>query len=153
MEPLVDDTSRRVWRGLFRVSSRLRARVHQELAPWDLTGAQFYVLRSLREADQATGLPLSELGTHLCVTRGNVTGLIDRLEDRGLVQRLSDEVDRRQTLAVLTPAGKALADEIVPHVQSCLTGVLANLTIAERTQLAGLVEKLLGCLESDPQEQ
>jgi len=144
----VDPVSRRVWRGLFRAGSRLRYRVGQELPRWDLTGPQFFVLRSLHEsAETPKRMPLSAIGDRLCVTRGNVTGLIDRLEERGLVERVPDEKDRRSIYAQLTPAGAELAAEVVPHVQEALTEVLSGLTKDERARLAELLEKLTGMLE------
>src|SRR5256885_15308724 len=50
-------------------------------------------------------LPLGELAEHLDVSPRNVTGLIDHLEQDGLVERIDDRDDRRLTYAQLTPAG------------------------------------------------
>src|SRR5437762_5667362 len=50
-------------------------------------------------------LPLGELADHLDVSPRNVTGLIDHLEQDGLVERIDDPEDRRMTYAQLTPAG------------------------------------------------
>jgi len=81
------------------------------------------------------------------VTRGNITGLIDRLEERGLVERVPDETDRRSINARLTPAGEALAGEVVPHIQACLTEVFSGFSATERETLVELLEKLIGFIE------
>src|SRR4051812_36419941 len=83
--------------------------------------------RRIRE-EAGLSLPLGELLVHLflessqrlrmvdltrrmCVTKGNVTQLIDRLERQGLVTRESDQNDRRIVYAVLTPSGRSAAEE------------------------------------------
>ena len=152
-KPAPEESYRRVWRALFRAASRLRHRVGQELPRWDLTGPQYFVIRSLYEAsDDAERMPLSAIGDRLCVTRGNITGLIDRLEERGLVERVPDENDRRSINAQLTPAGAALAAEVVPHVQACLAEVLSNFSATQRRTLGELLEKLIEFVDEEPRE-
>jgi len=74
--------------------------------PLGLTGAQFNVLNLL--ADAADGVSQRELGDRLLVDRSNVTGLLDRMEKAGWVQRKDHPDDRRVYLVTLTPAGRAL---------------------------------------------
>lgn len=68
-----------------------------------LTMHQLMTLRLLRDRDS---LSMSELTEALGITRGAVTGLIDRLEQAGLVQRRTCDADRRLTFLTLTSAGK-----------------------------------------------
>ena len=80
---------------------------------WDLSPSQFNILNLLHSNDD--GLSQSELGRQLITHRSNVTGLVDRLEARGLVQRKDASADRRAYRVVLTKAGTKLMNQILPH--------------------------------------
>ncbi len=79
---------------------------------WDLSPSQFNVLNLLRLNPR--GLSQSELSRQLIMHRSNVTGLLDRLERRGLVARQDVAGDRRAYSVVLTPAGVGLLRDIMP---------------------------------------
>jgi DNA-binding MarR family transcriptional regulator len=80
---------------------------------WDLSPSQFNVLNLL--LDQPEGLSQVEISRQLIMHRSNVTGLIDRLEKRGLLRRHSSPGDRRAYRVILTPAATGLLDEILPE--------------------------------------
>lgn len=79
---------------------------------WDLSPSQFNVLNLLRTND--TGLSQTELSEALLTHRSNVTGLVDRLEERGLLERHSVPDDRRAYRVVLTETGRKLLQDILP---------------------------------------
>lgn len=79
---------------------------------WDLSPSQFNVLNILR--DHEDGLSQTDLSEALLTHRSNVTGLVDRLEERALVKRQSVPEDRRAYRVVLTDAGRKLLQEILP---------------------------------------
>ncbi|MGD1084453.1 MAG: MarR family transcriptional regulator [Verrucomicrobiota bacterium] len=79
---------------------------------WDLSPSQFNVLNLL--LDQPEGLSQVRISRQLVMHRSNVTGLIDRLEKRGLLQRHSSPGDRRSYRVILTPAGSDLLAQILP---------------------------------------
>lgn len=81
-------------------------------APWDLSPSQFNVLNLLHGVPE--GATQTDLGRDLIVHRSNITGLVDRLERRGLVLRKEVAEDRRVYRVVLTPAGVRLMDDVVP---------------------------------------
>jgi DNA-binding MarR family transcriptional regulator len=82
-------------------------------ARWDLSPAQFNLLNLL--TDQPAGLTQSDLSRELLTHRSNVTGLVDRLEQRGLVERRERKDDRRAWRVVLMPQGRKLLAEVLPH--------------------------------------
>ncbi|HLK60672.1 MAG TPA: MarR family transcriptional regulator [Chthonomonadaceae bacterium] len=125
---------------VLRTHSALTPYIDRGLRELNLTGAQLNTLLVLRDAG-AEGLPLSEIGRHLVVTKANVTGMIDRLEREGLVQRDS-HTDRRITLAKLTEKGAALLEEALPRHRQLLSDLLGGLTDAEKEQLIGLLTRL-----------
>jgi DNA-binding MarR family transcriptional regulator len=79
------------------------------------------------------------------VTTGAITNRIDRLEQRGLVERAA-AADRRKVLVRLTPAGKDLVDAVVTDHMATERAALSALGEDERAQLAGLLRTLLVAL-------
>jgi MarR family 2-MHQ and catechol resistance regulon transcriptional repressor len=81
-----------------------------------LTTPQFDVLTTLSNAAVQQMTP-KELGEQTWITKGTLTGIIDRLEAKGLVERLPSAVDGRSQIIALTGKGKKLLDKTVPaHV-------------------------------------
>lgn len=96
----------RVWFRFVRLNRRVTAAVGAELRALGLSIPQFDVLSTLTERE---GLTQQDLAARLYVTKGNVSGLIDRLVEAGLVERRAIPGDRRSHALHLTPAGAALA--------------------------------------------
>ena len=80
---------------------------------WDLSPSQFNVLNLLHL--NPDGLSQTDLSRQLIMHRSNLTGLVDRLEKRGLVARREVAADRRAYSVVLTAAGTRLLREILPR--------------------------------------
>jgi DNA-binding MarR family transcriptional regulator len=100
---------------------------------WDLSPSQFNVLNLLY--GQVDGLSQSELSRLLIMHRSNATGLIDRLERRGLVQRNPDPTDRRAYRVILTSGGVSLLDGIYPDYYAAADRVWADLPEARVSEL------------------
>lgn len=79
---------------------------------WDLSPSQFNVLNLLHS--NPTGLSQTDVSRQLIMHRSNLTGLVDRLEKRGLVARREVAADRRAYNVVLTEAGAKLLRDILP---------------------------------------
>lgn len=95
-------------------------------AEWDLSPSQFNILNLLRLSPD--GLSQSDLSRELITHRSNVTGLIDRLERRGLVRRRDVASDRRAYQVVLTPAGRRLLEAILPRYYEGAARICEHLT-------------------------
>ncbi len=80
---------------------------------WDLSPSQFNVLNLLHLHPE--GLSQTELSRELIVHRSNITGLVDRLEKKGWVERRDVAADRRAYRVVLTPAGEKVLKKILPR--------------------------------------
>lgn len=106
---------------------------------WDLSPSQFNVLNVLYGSPD--GRSQSDLSRLLIMHRSNATGLIDRLEKRGLVRREPNPVDRRAYRVVLTPNGTELLNRIYPHYFSAAEQVWARLPDPDVTRL---IEQLQG---------
>jgi DNA-binding MarR family transcriptional regulator len=100
---------------------------------WDLSPSQFNVLNLLRE--EPGGLSQTEISRLLIMHRSNATGLIDRLEERGLLQRRATPGDRRAYRVVLTPAARQLLARILPDYYRLAEQVWGDLPVARVSQL------------------
>jgi DNA-binding MarR family transcriptional regulator len=114
---------------------------------WNLGPSQFNVLNLLHE--HPGGLSQTELSRQLIMHRSNITGLVDRLEKRGLVRRQDVAADRRAYRVVLTRAGAELLREILPRyyegaeqVWSALSARRASELVADLRQVAENVERI-----------
>jgi len=112
-------------------------------AHWDLSPSQFNLLNVL--TDFPDGCTQSDLSRQLIMHRSNVTGLVDRLEERRLVARKENASDRRAWLVVLTPAAHKLLAEIYPHYYAAAEEVWGKLP-ADRA--AKLVTELTAISEN-----
>jgi DNA-binding MarR family transcriptional regulator len=123
---------------LFRLTGDLRQRFTDRSAQFDLSFAQAMALRELEEP-----VPMRELAQRLCCDASNVTGIVDRLEARGLVERRMAPDDRRVKRLVLTPAGHRLRDEPWDGLTVDLP-LLDQLSAGERRTLADLLRRSVG---------
>ena len=130
-----------VWRSMVAAKASMNRITRPTLSDRGLTAAQFGVLRVVGEAGDQ-GIKLSEVGGRLFVTCGNVTGLVDRLEERGLVLRDDHPEDRRAVLAKLTPDGRELYCEIVPRHRASISHIMECLSTAEMETLMDLLRRV-----------
>jgi DNA-binding MarR family transcriptional regulator len=100
---------------------------------WDLSPSQFNVLNLLRL--NPDGLSQTDLSRQLIMHRSNVTGLVDRLERRGWVERQDVAGDRRAYRVTLTRAGAALLREVLPRYYEGANEVWAHLSARRAAQL------------------
>jgi MarR family 2-MHQ and catechol resistance regulon transcriptional repressor len=101
----------------------------------------FNVLKILSAAE-ATGCQLHELGELLLMSRANVTGLVDSLEQRAFVERVPDKTDRRVRVVHITAHGEALLESMLPSYYTEVRLLLMGLNNAEKATLTDLLVKL-----------
>lgn len=113
MKPVAPNTLRyKTLLQLLRTADSILDASRVFFAPWDLSPSQFNVLNLVYGLPE--GLSQTELGRQLIVHRSNVTGLVDRLEKRGLVKRRPLAGDRRVYQIVLTAEGSRVMEEVLP---------------------------------------
>src|ERR1700731_4431170 len=85
------------WRELLRVFGMFERIMHPYFARFGISGSQWGVLRTLHRAEQTnlTGLRLTDLSERLLIRPPSVTGVVDRLERAGLVERTGSPTDLR----------------------------------------------------------
>ena len=108
-----------------------------------LTAAQFDVISTLGNTQ---GMTFKELGERTLITKGALTGIIDRMEKKKWVRRVALADDRRSMLVQLTVKGEALFEQIFPAHIYYLRERFIQFSETERKDLVRLLEKLKGVL-------
>ncbi|GAA3797752.1 MarR family transcriptional regulator [Streptomyces phyllanthi] len=121
------------------VVARYYEEYEEAAAEHALTGAQARLLSLL----SLEPLPMRRLAQKLKCEPSNVTGIVDRLEARGLVERRPDPSDRRVKLAAATQEGRQLARSLRDSLDFAREP-LAGLAREERLALRGLLLRMLG---------
>lgn len=136
-----DDEERalRLWIALARSYSSYAKAVAGKVGEYGLTTPQFGVLEALYHLGP---LSLGELAEKLLVTGGNVTYVMDRLEDQGLVYRQRSPQDRRVIQAKLTEAGRKLIADVFPGHVDFIAELSGHLTPEEQDTARRLLKKL-----------
>jgi DNA-binding MarR family transcriptional regulator len=127
------------WALLVRLFLAQRASVPALAAELQLSPAQCHLLH-LVEPERP--LAMGAIAESLACDASNVTGLVDRLETRGLVRRRPSAADRRVKVLVLTPSGARVRALIVARL-TAPPATLERLSLRERRALARLLERLL----------
>ncbi len=105
-----------------------------------LTPSQFDVIATLGDTE---GMTCKELSEKTLVTKGTLTGVLDRLEKKGLIERVPSREDRRCTLIRLTLKGDARFREVFPaHIEYMKPHFQRVLTTAEASKLRELLLRL-----------
>lgn len=128
----------RVWFRFIRLNRRVTSAVGAELRRIGLSIPQFDVISTLTERE---GMTQQDLAERLYVTKGNVSGLIDRLVEAGLVERRPIPEDRRSHALHLTAAGAALARRGIAVQAAYVARTLGRLTPDDIAAFEGLVLK------------
>jgi DNA-binding MarR family transcriptional regulator len=124
---------------LFRTSDRLNHRFAQLFAEHGLTCSQYNILRILR--GEGKPLPCLEIAQRTITVVPGITGLIDRLEQKSLVQRQRCSKDRRVIYVSITPPGEELLAKIDAPLVALHRRLLAHMLPDEVVELSRLLEK------------
>jgi DNA-binding MarR family transcriptional regulator len=134
------DPATEAWTLLSRIMMSRKGHMLETAAAFELSPPQMWALRHL---EPGTPLPMSALAELLHCDNSNVTGIVDRLESRGLVERRPAEHDRRVKHLIVTEAGAALREQVGARMNQPPPG-FAHLTPDEQRRLAALLRKVAG---------
>jgi MarR family transcriptional regulator, 2-MHQ and catechol-resistance regulon repressor len=128
-----------LWIRFLRFSLQSHKKLEDDLDKLGVTPPQFYVLATI---GYAGGLPFGEIGAKMMVTVSNLTGIVDRLEEKKLVARKRDDKDRRVVHVILTEKGAKLYKSTIPLFEKSVGEIFVRLTAAEQKQLSSILRKL-----------
>jgi DNA-binding MarR family transcriptional regulator len=131
---------------LMEVARAMEARIGAMAAGAGIDLAEGDILFTLRRAGAPFRLPPSAISASLLVSSGTLTNRLDRLERKGLIQRVPHPTDRRSTEVELTPETVKLIDTAIFHHVDNERDMLSSLTEREQAQLDRLLRKLLAGL-------
>ena len=134
------DPATEAWTLLSRIMMARKGHMLETAAAFDLSPPQMWALRHL---EPGTPLPMSALAELLHCDNSNVTGIVDRLESRGLVERRPAEHDRRVKHLVVTEAGIEVRERVGARMHQPPPG-FERLTAEEQRRLATLLRKVAG---------
>jgi DNA-binding MarR family transcriptional regulator len=121
------------------LTTRFYGEYDEAAAAYDLTGAQARLLAIVADGPA----PMSQIAGVLKCEPSNITGLVDRLEARGLATREPSPTDRRVKLITATPAGADLSAKVWASL-GFAARPLAALSDAERATLRDLLRRIQG---------
>ncbi|MEQ8266549.1 MAG: MarR family transcriptional regulator [Parvibaculum sp.] len=118
--------------------------IDRGLAQYDLSHGRHVALWCVAVLGGEEGITPAHIADQLGVTRATVTGLLDSLEQAGLVSRTRDLEDRRKVSIRLTPAGNRKIEQVWPVHYGLVTLWMTALSKAEKVQLRTLLQKIRG---------
>jgi len=129
----------KLWVVLSRAHAAVTEHVRADISRHDLTQTEFAILEVLYHRGP---LLLGEVQRRILVSSGGITYLVDRLEQRGLVERRDCPGDRRARYAALTAEGEALIGRIFPEHARCIEAAVGGLTEEEQAEAVRLLRTL-----------
>lgn len=138
-------TERPLFTSLARATLLLESLQQECLEPIGLTFVEYSVLRVLNEGS----LSLSRLAEAAVRTTGGMTKIVDRLERRGLVERVADPADRRGVLVGLTGDGREISKKASDAYSVGRDRILARLDTTERRAIESGLDRLVIAFEED----
>ena len=138
--PFFTRYSTSLWIRFLRFNLLSNKKLQDDLERLDLTPPQFYVLATIGYAGR---LPFGEIGEKMMVTVSNLTGIVDRLEQKKLVARERDARDRRIVRVMLTGKGNKLYKSTIPLFEKSVAQFFSPLNEMQQKELAALLRKLI----------
>lgn len=133
---------------ILRTSDQFKNRFGRLFREFDLTPTQYNILRVLR--GEGKPMPCLEIGDRMIQVGPAMTGLLDRLEKQGLIQRERCTQDRRVNYVALTESALHLLKRMDGPVNALHKQVIGHLTSAELKQLSRLMEKARLSIQNVP---
>lgn len=147
--PGLDTTAKHVTGRIVRLGALFQQAFGESSAMVGLENADFGILAALRRSGPDHAVTPTELARRRMMTSGGMTAAIDRLDRRGLVERVPNPADRRGSLVRLTDAGRDAIDQAVVLQQDVEHRLVEPLDDDEVAQLTGLLRRLLVAVDPD----
>ena len=124
---------------LTRASKVILEEAHKPIDKYALNPTEFAVLELLFHKGR---LPIQKIGQKILLRSGSMTYVVDKLEERGFLERVSCEKDKRVTYMSITSMGIELIDSIFPEHAKNIESIMSVLTPKEQDLMIELVKKL-----------
>jgi DNA-binding MarR family transcriptional regulator len=139
--PAASKARLRLWLKLLKATKHVEGELRENLrTAFDTTLPRFDVMAALYRAE--AGLKMSELSSVLRVSNGNVTGIVDRLVDDGILVRVPVDHDRRATTVRLTKAGREQFAAMAARHEAWIDDMLGGIDLSEVRDMADQLERI-----------
>ena len=128
-----------LWGSLARTMKRTSHLGQQLTEEYDLTGPQMFTLWQLGEYGPMT---MGELSETLAVTHGVATRMIDRLFEKGMVERKRNDVDRRVVRVSVTPLAEKITSEAIEGALKVIRNVFKDVSQSDREEYLSLLKRV-----------
>ena len=134
--------SLRLWLNLYKCTKQLEQEMSDRFREnYSSTFPRFDVLAHLYQAG-AQGMSTSLLGNSLMASKGNISRLLDRMEEDGLLERKLSEKDRRVSVVYMTDTGAELFKQMASHHEAWTLEVFKGISAAEKEDLLALLKRV-----------
>jgi DNA-binding MarR family transcriptional regulator len=130
------------------VEQEIRVMLREQFA---MTLPRFELLAALDRVPD--GLNMGELSRWLMVTKGNITGIAERLSEDGFIKRQPTPTDRRSFVVTLTPRGRKLFKEMETEYERLLDQVFAEVSIDDFDSFTGVLAKVKEVIDTMREQQ
>jgi MarR family 2-MHQ and catechol resistance regulon transcriptional repressor len=137
--PKIDISGVHVWLVLWKASRAVETHASRNVASLDMGLSDFGVLEALLHKGP---LSIKDLGAKVLLTSGSITTAVDRLEAKGMVERLNDKQDRRSRIVRLTVTGRKVIKKAFAGHKLAMEGAVSGLDPKDRAQLIELLRQL-----------
>lgn len=111
---------------------------------YKITGPQLICLLTIRDHQPLTS---SQISKEVHLSPSTIVGVLDRLEEKGFIERERDKKDRRRVYVTLTSAGERLAEQAPSPLQDKLASALGGLSELEQSTIALALEKVVTLMD------
>lgn len=140
--PAPAELANRLFFRLFQTANVLQTQGTRALERYAVTSHQWSVLGALSRPQVSDGMSVGDLTRYLRVSRQNLTGILNRLERAGHVQRSADRRDRRARRVRLTPQGVRLWQDLTPAIFQFYDGALQGFSFDDQVAFLNGLNKL-----------
>lgn len=144
-----DSPEQEAFLNLWRTYDRLRTLEDEFFRPYDLTPQQYNVLRLLK-AHHPVPLATLDIANRLVSRAPDITRMLDKLEQRGLITRERSEADRRAVFIGIAPGGSQLLDAMHEPLRACHERQLGHMSPRALQQIGSLLRQMR--LPHEPEE-
>lgn len=139
VDSLSGGTGVHVWLVLWKAAQAIESYAKGSIVNLELCGSDFAVLEALLHRG---ALPINEIGKKVLLTSGSITTAVDRLEEKGLVERRAAKDDRRAKIVHLTSDGRKLITRAFAEHAADMERLASDLSRDERATLIRLLKKI-----------
>ena len=131
------------------VYSILQARVEKQLAPYGLSAVQFNLLMLAAYQNKGRGISQVQAATHLIASASNITKLVEKSVQAGLLTRKTNPKSRRENIIFITAKGQELINRVWPDYDKLMRGLTEKISVKSRPQLEQILNGWLTKLQEE----